>query len=1021
MDRTSSTSYRKEESDGRSKRIIRMDELSSTVGITNPDNPSDIHKFTFDNLFWSFDGYSEQADGYFAQENRTVSEEIYCDQKQVYDEIGKEIVQNLWNGYNSTVFTFGESKSGKSWTLLGLGANKGFLPQTLTDLFKCVREKEKGFQQNGFSAEVRFTMAEIYNDRVKDLLPSSASSSTKYKNVAKIREHSKKGFYVEGLRPVLIVNHEDIQHRLEEGLINRATFLTSINATSANSMTVIAITLVQKSRNHRGDEVTRMATLEFMDLPACDVLSSERESDESMDFICLSNPNIKANGIDKLSLCVDKLLEESIGKHSGAVPFHYHGISKLLKNALTGNSRTYMIVTLSPSETSFKNSLFALQFAEKVRMLNTSSAINEEVTSKLIRELKGESDRLKKLITLGEFEQCNYFTTQAGELLLLSPLEREAFKRRVTEDMKAQIKENEKEIRNLQQPYEERLKAFKIEKNDLGKKQENDRKNKCHIFNLNGDSQISGKIIHIIPLGTIDFGQVNKGKENHFLVLCGPGIRDVHGTFTYNSKDGKISIKPAGPNCKILVNEMLIQFDTILTNNDRISFGGNQIWVYQNPKETWLEKYAFSYKLHYEYVSEELALKSECYRNLCQTGPPSDELQKELICLIPAIEDATAISEDLGQNFTMKPLILQPIDMLLRESNTEDSDKSSYYESFKSIKSSEILIKVQNSVDGTFYYWTTNKFYEQLEMLKESYMQFVEDNEIPLKEVQAFKERSDMDMPIGYSIICLKPLAYLVNINTTAPILDYITFQQIGSINVSLSICDDETGENMNDVEVFIESPDELIDDNLTAILCIQSPDKICLHYKEVYCKYKFLEEEEMISTKLDIRPPNFIGISNKYEKKFSIHMITENTLNLILTQYLILRFYGKQKAHKLLNLMGTVSNTAFDPGRSANPFEQERINAQLKLKEKVEQRHQRRLNAMKALVDQSETLGEESIPVTVVKSLFQAKSQKQVDQSLEEHKESLTVVPEEEPVEEKQLAPELKALKRFSEVCSIV
>lgn len=91
-------------------------------------------------------------------------------------------------------------------------------------------------------------------------------------------------------------------------------------------------------------------------------------------------------------------------------------------------------------------------------------------------------------------------------------------------------------------------------------------------------------------------------------------IREHHGTFSYNTKDGKISIKPAGPNCRLLVNEVPIQFDTVLAHNDRILLGGNQIWIYQNPKETWLEKYAFAYKLHYEYIVEELALKSEQYQ-----------------------------------------------------------------------------------------------------------------------------------------------------------------------------------------------------------------------------------------------------------------------------------------------------------------------------------------------------------------------------------------------------------------------
>lgn len=57
-----------------------MDELSSTVSLVNPANPADIHKFTFDSILWSFDGYSEQADGYLSPDNKMASEEIYCDQ-----------------------------------------------------------------------------------------------------------------------------------------------------------------------------------------------------------------------------------------------------------------------------------------------------------------------------------------------------------------------------------------------------------------------------------------------------------------------------------------------------------------------------------------------------------------------------------------------------------------------------------------------------------------------------------------------------------------------------------------------------------------------------------------------------------------------------------------------------------------------------------------------------------------------------------------------------------------------------
>lgn len=74
----------KEEADGKVKRIIQMDELSSTVSLVNPGNPADIHKFTFDSILWSFDGYTEQADGYLSPDNKMASEEMYCDQVWLY-------------------------------------------------------------------------------------------------------------------------------------------------------------------------------------------------------------------------------------------------------------------------------------------------------------------------------------------------------------------------------------------------------------------------------------------------------------------------------------------------------------------------------------------------------------------------------------------------------------------------------------------------------------------------------------------------------------------------------------------------------------------------------------------------------------------------------------------------------------------------------------------------------------------------------------------------------------------------
>lgn len=98
-------------------------------------------------------------------------------------------------------------------------------------------------------------------------------------------------------------------------------------------------------------------------------------------------------------------------------------------------------------------------------MLLTRSVINEEVTSKLVRELKSENEKLRKMVSLGDYETNEYSLYRVVHARHLTSAARDTIKRKIMDDMKAQIRENDKEIRNLQQPLEERLKNFKGEKN----------------------------------------------------------------------------------------------------------------------------------------------------------------------------------------------------------------------------------------------------------------------------------------------------------------------------------------------------------------------------------------------------------------------------------------------------------------------------------------------------------------------------------------------------------------------------
>jgi hypothetical protein len=163
------------------------------------------------------------------------------------------------------------------------------IPLFGNELFKSIKDKDKSTGSSPIGnlvLEVKLTMMEIQENKVKDLL---MGSNTKYKTIVKVRDHPKRGYYgkhiyynlmftahvhilefpVEGLRSVILTNADDLQQRLDEGIITRAINSTSLNLSSINSSStvIVGLSLVQKYRNTKGDEVVMSSLIDFYDLP----------------------------------------------------------------------------------------------------------------------------------------------------------------------------------------------------------------------------------------------------------------------------------------------------------------------------------------------------------------------------------------------------------------------------------------------------------------------------------------------------------------------------------------------------------------------------------------------------------------------------------------------------------------------------------------------------------------------------------------------------------------------------------
>lgn len=142
--------------------------------------------FYFDYSFWSHDGFTTNECGLSVPVSGK-----YADQSHVFAKVGREILDNAWQGYHCCLFAYGQTGAGKSYSMVGYGANRGIVPITCEEMFRRIKAS-----QDNVTYDVQVSMLEIYNEKVQDLLVPVAKRSP---GGLKVREHKVYGVYVEGL------------------------------------------------------------------------------------------------------------------------------------------------------------------------------------------------------------------------------------------------------------------------------------------------------------------------------------------------------------------------------------------------------------------------------------------------------------------------------------------------------------------------------------------------------------------------------------------------------------------------------------------------------------------------------------------------------------------------------------------------------------------------------------------------------------------------------------------------------
>jgi len=388
--------FNQREKDRNATCIIRMPTQVKTI-IINPDTQEE-KEFAFDYSYWSHDGFDvlEEPDGeypgggYNAPSNRnggTSSSEFgmeYASQLQVFQALGKGVLDNALAGFNCCLFAYGQTGSGKSYSFVGYGSNRGIVPQVCDDIFK----RKETLAKEGTELQVTFGMLEIYNEKIRDLL----NPDPKTNNDLKVRT-TPKGTFVEGVKARAVNSFKAINDTMEAGTASRTVAATQMNATSSRAHTVMTISVKQlKTEDGLKKELAS-------DMNLVDLAGSERAESTGATGDRLKEGAAINKSLSSLGNVISALADQSNNpKKKVFIPYRDSKLTQILQSALGGNSKTIMVAALSPADINFEETLSTLRYADRAKQIKVTVEVQENPTDKLIRQLKEENDKLKKMM-----------------------------------------------------------------------------------------------------------------------------------------------------------------------------------------------------------------------------------------------------------------------------------------------------------------------------------------------------------------------------------------------------------------------------------------------------------------------------------------------------------------------------------------------------------------------------------------------------------------------------------------------
>ncbi|KAL8440063.1 hypothetical protein Efla_004047 [Eimeria flavescens] len=548
------------------KLCVNMAGNSTTID-SFEDSKDGQKTFSFDYSYWSHDGFEVDETGYF----RPITAQ-YADQQRLYNEIGKDVLNNAYDGYNACLFAYGQTGAGKSYSMVGYGANKGIIVRACEEIFTRIDSNTDPHLR----AEVHISMLEIYNEQVQDLL---TPLEKRPKGGLKIRHTPQLGTFVQDLSKCPVDSYAAIQAKLDEGTANRTVGATLMNATSSRAHTVLQINFRQISIDPTtGEPVSQKSSeISLVDLAGSERAGSTGAMGDRLKEGCAINQSLSALG-NVISALADKAAGKL--KPGQVVPYRDSALTRILQTALGGNSKTCMIAALSPATVNYEETLSTLRYADRVKQIKNEAVVNENPLEKLIRELREENERLRR--AMGGVLPSSGAHAVSGQAV-------DDLRRQYEEELEA----NRRALQEMTTSWQDKLLAEKQRRAADGGCEGKESLKVPYLSNLNEDPFLTGKLIFPLREGQSTIGK-SGGSADATFHIGGLGVVFMHAVLdvtkvqsSEESSDDPVYRTVLTAQGKTSVNGEVLQAGEarILSHKDRIVFGHSNMYVFVDPTD----------------------------------------------------------------------------------------------------------------------------------------------------------------------------------------------------------------------------------------------------------------------------------------------------------------------------------------------------------------------------------------------------------------------------------------------------